>query len=120
MSFLARRSDALTFCVLRGRADVRASRQPGRGALTDVDQVGSREVHANPWLSVRGGTVRRVDWSTGTFTVVDDGGDIVLSAPPSQRFSVGSRYAVLRRRVRLAVANSVKAASPAASRPIPH
>lgn len=45
-----------------------------------MDTLGSRQVYANPWMTVREDRVRRPDGSTGIYGVVDSP-DIVLIVP---------------------------------------
>jgi 8-oxo-dGTP pyrophosphatase MutT (NUDIX family) len=43
----------------------------GAGIMAAVEQLGSREVYANPWMTVREDDVRRPDGSAGIYGVVD-------------------------------------------------
>jgi 8-oxo-dGDP phosphatase len=51
---------------------------PGR--LLAVETLGSQQVYGNPWMSVREDTIRRLDGSTGIYSVVDSA-DIGLIIP---------------------------------------
>jgi 8-oxo-dGTP pyrophosphatase MutT (NUDIX family) len=64
-----------------------------------VETLDSRQVYANPWMSVREDVVRRTDGSTGGYAVVD-GPDIALVVPvdadrlhlvEQYRYAVGGR-----------------------------
>lgn len=48
--------------------------------MLDVETLGSTQVYASPWLTVREDSVRRPDGSTGTYCVVD-GADIAVVIP---------------------------------------
>lgn len=50
------------------------------GTLVQVETLGTRNVYANRWMSVREDTVRRPDGSTGIYGVVDTA-DIALVVP---------------------------------------
>ncbi|MGH3330123.1 MAG: hypothetical protein ACRDPJ_02350 [Nocardioidaceae bacterium] len=45
-----------------------------------METLGSKQVYANPWMTVREDTVRRTDGSTGIYGVVDPP-DIALIIP---------------------------------------
>ena len=48
--------------------------------MSDVETIGSKQVYANPWMTVREDAIRRPDGSTGTYGVVDTP-DIALIIP---------------------------------------
>ena len=48
--------------------------------MSGVDSIGSKQVYASPWLSIREDTVRRADGFISTCPVVE-GCDIVLIVP---------------------------------------
>ena len=48
--------------------------------MLDVETLGSKQVYANPWMSVREDAIRRPDGSTGIYGVVDTP-DIALIIP---------------------------------------
>ena len=48
--------------------------------MIDMETLGSTQVYANSWLTVREDTVRRPDGSTGSYTVVDTA-EIALTIP---------------------------------------
>ena len=50
------------------------------GTLIDMEMLGSTQVYANPWMTVREDRVRRSDGSTGIYGVVDTP-DIALIIP---------------------------------------
>lgn len=50
------------------------------GTLIDVETLDSKQVYANPWMTVREDMVRRSDGSTGIYGVVDTS-DIALAIP---------------------------------------
>jgi 8-oxo-dGDP phosphatase len=68
-------------CQVRS-ADVLASshRQWVEGTLISVERLGSKQVYANPWMTVREDAIRRADGSTGIYGVVDTA-DIALVIP---------------------------------------
>jgi hypothetical protein len=64
-----------------------------------VETFGNKQVYANPWMTVREGSMRRSDGSTGIYGVVD-GPDIALTVPANgdrlhlveqYRYPVGGR-----------------------------
>jgi 8-oxo-dGDP phosphatase len=50
------------------------------GTLSDVETLGTNQVYANPWMTVREDVIRRPDGSTGIYGVVDTP-DIALIIP---------------------------------------
>jgi 8-oxo-dGTP pyrophosphatase MutT (NUDIX family) len=52
----------------------------GPGTLVAVETLGSKQVYANPWMTVREDVIRRSDGSTGIYGVVDSP-DIALVIP---------------------------------------
>lgn len=54
------------------------------GTMIAVETLGSKQVYANPWMSVRVDAIRRSDGSTGIYGVVDSP-DIALGIPLRER-----------------------------------
>jgi 8-oxo-dGTP pyrophosphatase MutT (NUDIX family) len=48
--------------------------------MLDMETLGSKQVYANPWMTVREDAIRRADGSTGIYSVVDTP-DIALVIP---------------------------------------
>ncbi|HST65608.1 MAG TPA: NUDIX hydrolase [Mycobacteriales bacterium] len=68
--------------------------------MTSIEQVSSREIYRNPWLSLREDEIRRPDGSAGVYSVVDKPDfALVIPAEPAgfhlveqYRYPVGGRF----------------------------
>ena len=62
------------------------------GTMVDVETLGSKQVYANPWMTVREDTIRRPDGSTGIYGVVDTPDIALIIATVGNRLQLVEQY----------------------------
>jgi 8-oxo-dGTP pyrophosphatase MutT (NUDIX family) len=63
-----------------------------RGTLIGVETLASKQVYANPWMTVREDTIRRPDGSTGIYGVVDSPDIALIIAADRHRLHLVEQY----------------------------